>query len=131
MAQEVGQVVLKVRDGLAEGADEGRLKADELLEQGVQQARIVHAGAAYLSPVLYKDDLPRVVEEDVAVGITLAELEGDFGVEVVTLVLGFPVADVLAHGVFECAVGPDGGAEVCLVVEFGYECQVFRGGVAV
>ena len=48
-----------------------------------------------------------VLEDDVAQRVALLDLLGDFRVEVVVGVLGFPVAADQAHGVFEGAVGAD------------------------
>ena len=65
------------------------------------------------------------------VGVALGKLEGDFSVQVVLLVFRFPVADILPNRIFKRAVGPDGRAEVRLVIQLRDQCEVFTRGVTV
>ena len=103
------QIGLELLDRLAEIGDLRPLVAEEQLEQLLQLRRVVDAAAHHLLLVLDQDRFVRVLEDDVVLRIALAEFLLDLLVEVVLLVLGFPIAERHAQRVQQRAVGIDAG----------------------
>lgn len=98
------QVDLELFDRLAEFRDLRALVAEEQLQQALQLVDVVHRATDHFPAVLDQHRLARIFEDDVVLRIAALELQLDLGVEVVALVLGFPVAEWQAQAVQQRAV---------------------------
>ena len=118
------QVGLELLHGTAKAGDLGPLVAEKQLQQLFQLRHVGHAATHHLLTALDQHGLRAVLEEDVVLRVAALELEGDLGVQVVGLVLGFPVAEGHAQHVQQGAV--DIAAFAGLGVEFvlGHKLQV-------
>lgn len=95
----------------------------------VEGVNVAERGAYYFLAALVEHCRVRIFEEHVEAGITLGELGGDFGAQIVFLVFGFPEAPVLAQGIFQRAVGDDAMPGFGGELDFGDQDQVFAVGV--
>ena len=106
--------------------DDLRLKLEELSDEPLDCVGIVHFRAQHLFPVLDQDGGLGILENYVVLRIAAPELLGDFRVEVVVCVLGFPIAARQPHlGLDQRAVHIAALVQCRLVLVFGDEQQTF------
>ncbi len=94
-----GDVLVELLDGAVELADLERLVGDEAGKQRVEGGDVGKSGAQDFGAVLVEHGGMGVFEQNVVGGVALGELGRNLGVEVVLLVLGLPVAPILAQRV--------------------------------
>ena len=100
-----GQIGLKLGDRLVELGDLAALVAEKQIEQSLQALGVVDRATHDLMPVLDQNGCAAVLKNDVVLRIALAEFLLDLLVEVVLLVLGFPIAERHAQRVEQRAIG--------------------------
>ena len=124
MGQRPGQQVIQCRNDRRQfGAEPGdslvemrhfrRAKGEKTVEQAIQRRAIAGRRAQYLLTVLNQHRRAGVLEQDIGSGIALGELGGDFLVQSVAGILGFPPAMHQPHPIQQRAIRSQGFARRC------------------
>jgi hypothetical protein len=122
---ELRDVVLEFGDGFVPLLDVGLAVGEELFEQ---LDKVLGVANVFVQPltdaVLKENGALRRLEGDVAARIAALQLGADSLLQVVVIVLGFPIASRQTEGVEQCAVNADGVQLGRLEWVLGHQCQV-------
>ena len=123
--QDIGQVVRELLHRLVEVRDFLPLVRGEAGKQRQQRVVVgLHPCAQHFGAVLVQHRGDVVGEDDVVLGIALAELRGDLRRQIVVLVLRFPIAEGYAQAVQQRAVDVDARHLLRQDVVLGDELQI-------
>jgi hypothetical protein len=117
-----------LHDGPAELGDLSRLVGEEEIEESCQPGDVVDGAPHDLLAVLDQHGAGRVLEDDVVGWVVAAPLLEDLGVDVVLLVLRFPVAERDTQGMEQRAVDVSALLRGLRDLVFGDEGEVVPAG---